>query len=275
MLRNAKARGDRRLKLAAGKSRWNSPPPMPELPATQWLLALLAAFGVGVAKSGFAGLSMVHVLVFAFLFGARDSTGVVLPMLIIGDICAVCAFRQHARWDYIRKMLPPAMLGVVGGWLVMRWLSEAAFKPVTGGIILALTTLQLFRMSRPQLFEHVPHALWFAWMMGLLAGVTTMLANAAGPIMALYFLAVALPKMEFVGTSAWFFLILNCAKVPFSVELGLIHPGTLLFNAALAPAIIVGLFVGRWLVVRISQRLFDAFLLAFVAIAALRLIGLF
>lgn len=246
---------------------------MPALSLFQWSLAILAAFGIGIAKSGFAGVSMVHVLVFAFLFGARDSTGVVLPMLIVGDIAAVSAFRQHARWDYIRRMLPPACLGVILGWLLMQRISDAAFKPLIGAIILLLTALQLFRLARPRLFQDVPHSIWFAWSMGLLAGVTTMLANAAGPIMALYFLAIALPKLEFVGTSAWFFLVINCFKVPFSAGLGLIHPGTLLFNAALVPAIIAGLFAGRWMVTRIAQKLFDGLLLAFAAAAALRLIG--
>ena len=111
--------------------------------------------------------------------------------------------------------------------------------------------------------------------MGLLAGVTTMVANAAGPIMALFLIAVSLPKLELVGTSAWFFFVINCLKVPFSVQLGLIHPGTLLLNAVLVPAIGAGLVAGRWCVTRIPQRLFDALLLAFAAIAALRLIGLF
>ena len=247
---------------------------MPELTLSQWSLAVLGGFGVGVAKSGFAGVSMLHVLIFAFLFGARDSTGVVLPMLIVGDIAAVTAFRQHARWDYIRRMLPPACLGVVAGWLVMQRISEAAFRPLIGAIILSLTALQLVRLWRPHLFQHVPHARWFAWSMGLLAGLTTMLANAAGPIMALYFLAIALPKLEFVGTSAWFFLVINSFKVPFSVALGLIQPGTVLFNAALVPAIVAGLFAGRWMITRIAQKLFDGLLLAFAFAAALRLIGL-
>jgi uncharacterized membrane protein YfcA len=248
---------------------------MPDLTPSQWLLATLAAFGIGVGKAGFAGVSMFHVIVFAFLFGARDSTGVVLPMLIVGDVCAVAAFRQHARWDFVRRMLPPAGLGVVLGWAAMQRLSDAAFKPLIGAIILALAMLQLARMQRPQWFAEVPHATWFAWTMGLLAGLTTMLANAAGPIMALYFLAVTLPKLEFVGTSAWFFLVLNLFKVPFSAQLGLIHGGTLLLNAALIPAIIAGLIAGRWLVLRIAQRIFDGLLLAFVAAAALRLLGVF
>jgi uncharacterized membrane protein YfcA len=248
---------------------------MPDLTATQWLLAILSALGIGIAKSGFAGVSMVHVLIFAFLFGARNSTGVVLPMLIVGDICAVLAFRQHARWDYIRRMLGPACVGVIAAWAWMHRLDENLYKPVIGGIILALSALQITRMRRPDWFAHIPHAHWFAWSLGLLAGVTTMLANAAGPIMALYFLAVALPKLEFVGTSAWFFFILNVFKVPFSAGLGLIHRDTLLLNAALVPAIVFGLFFGRWLIRRVSQRLFDGLLLAFAAVAALRLLRLF
>lgn len=248
---------------------------MPELSTAQWLLSILAAFGIGVAKSGFAGVSLLHVLVFAMIFGARDSTGVVLPMLIVGDICAVTAFHQHARWDFIRKMLPPACLGVIVGWALMHRLDEAVFKPLIGWIILGLAALQIARMQRPNWFLKIPHATWFAWTMGMMAGVTTMLANAAGPVMALYFLAIALPKLEFVGTSAWFFLSINLFKVPFSVGLGLIHQQTLLFNAVLIPAIIVGLLGGRWLVTRIPQKLFDALLLFFVAVAAFRMIGLF
>lgn len=248
---------------------------MPDPTVLKWILAVIAAFGIGVSKSGFAGVSLVHVLVFIFLFGVRDSTGVVLPMLIVGDILAVVAFRQHARWIYIRRLLPPAITGIIIGWSMMQRISDAAFKPLVGAIILVLTALQVLRLYRPHLYEKVPHQLWFAWLMGLLAGVTTMLANAAGPIMALFFIAVSMPKFELVGTSAWFFLIINCLKVPFSVQLGLIHPATLLFNATLIPAIAAGLFIGRWCVTRIPQRIFDGLLLAFVAIAALRLIGLF
>ena len=100
-----------------------------------------------------------------------------------------------------------------------------------------------------------------------------MLANAAGPIIAIYCVAVGLPKFELVGTSAWFFFIINAFKVPFSVALGLIHGQTLALNAILSPAILFGMFVGRWLTTHIPQRLFDGLLLVFAAVAALRLIG--
>ena len=219
-------------------------------------------------------MSLVQVLIFAFLFGARESTGVVLPMLLVGDVCAVRIFHQHARWTYVRRMLPPACVGVIAASIVMRGLSEAVYKPTIGVIILSLTLLQITRLLRPQWFGNVPHALWFAWTIGLAAGAATMLANAAGPIFVIYCLAVGLPKFELVGTSAWFFFIINAFKVPFSVALGLIHGGTLALNAVLTPAILCGIFIGRWLTAHMPQRLFDGLLLAFAFVAALRLVGL-
>jgi uncharacterized membrane protein YfcA len=245
---------------------------MPELTPSDWAFAIAAAFALGVGKAGFAGLSIVHVLIFAFLFGARDSTGIVLPMLLVGDVCAVTAFHQHAQWRYVRRMLPPACLGVVAGAIVMHGMDNASFKPVIGALILGLTLLQMIRMFRPRWLGEVPHTRWFAWTIGLLAGVATMLANAAGPVFALYCMAVALPKFEVVGTIAWFFFIINAFKVPFSVGLGLIDRYTLLLNAVLAPAVVAGVLGGRWLVNWLPQRVFELVLLAFAAIAALRLI---
>jgi uncharacterized membrane protein YfcA len=172
-------------------------------------------------------------------------------------------------------MLPPACLGVIGAALFMRGLSEAVYKPIIGSIILTLTALQFVNLQRPDWFGSVPHARWFAWTLGLLAGAATMLANAAGPVFSIYCLAVGLPKLELVATGAWFFLIVNAFKVPFSAALGLIHGQTLLLNVVLSPMVGVGLLAGRWLTRRIPQQLFDRLLLAFAAVAALRLIGLF
>ncbi len=248
-------------------------PPMPDLTPLQWLLAVMAAAGIGISKSGFAGFGLLHVIVFAFLFGARDSTGVLLPMLIAGDIAAVTVFRRHARWVYIRRMLPPTMVGVIVAAAVMSRLDDRMFRPVIGWIILALTILQVSRMLRPEWFTRVPHTRRFAWGMGLAAGGATMLANAAGSILALYCVAVSLPKWELVGTTAWLFLLINVFKLPFSVGLGLVHVDTLLLGAALLPAIGAGLLAGRWLTQRLPQRVFDAFLTAFAGVAALRLIG--
>ncbi len=248
---------------------------MPALTLTQWLLCILAGLGVGVAKSGFAGVSLVHVLVMASIFGDKASTGVVLPMLIVGDICAVIAFKRHAVWKHVARTLPVACIGVaVGMWLMTR-IPATAYKPIIGWTVLTLVLVQVWRMWKPAMFDKVPHSLPFAATMGLLAGITTMMANAAGPVMGLYFLAVGLPKFQLTGTSAWFFLIINLYKVPFSLGLGLIGKDTLLFNLALAPVILAGLFLGRWLLHHVPQKLFDGLILAFAAFVALLRIGVF
>lgn len=248
---------------------------LPELTTAQWALAFVSAFGLGIAKSGFAGVGLFHVVVFAFLFGAKTSTGIVLPMLIFGDVCAVLSFRQHARWDYIKSMSLPTGIGVIVGWALMDLISESAYKPVIGSIILGLAAMQLSRMWRPGWFERVPHAAWFAWSLCLIAGFCTMLANGAGGIIALYLVTVSMPKLEVVGTTAWFFLMLNVFKVPFSVQLGLIGANTLAINAVMIPSIVLGLLAGRWLIHRIPQRQFDSLVLLLSSVAALRLIGVF
>jgi len=246
---------------------------MPPLTVTQWITAAIGAIGIGISKSGFSGFSLLYVLIFASIFGARGSTGIVLPMLIFGDLSAVRAFHKQAHWRSIRRMLPPACVGVLFAAGAMSRISDATYKPVIGWIILVLAAMHVLRTIRPEWFGNVPHSLGFAWGMGLLSGATTMLANAAGPIFSLYALAIGLPKYELVGTSAWFFFIMNVFKVPFSYALGLIQGSTLLLNVVMIPAILAGLFFGRWLTRVVSQQLFNNLLLAFAAIAALRLVG--
>ena len=246
---------------------------MPSLSPLEWVLAVAAAVGMGFSKAGLAGVGLFHVLIFAFLFGARQSTGYVLPLLIVGDICAVVALHQHVRWDYVRRMLPPSCVGVVLAAVFMRGVSDATFKPLIGWIVLVLAVMQAIRLRWPNWLGDVPHTRIAVWSIGLLAGAATMLANAAGPVIALYCLAVGLPKFEVVGTLAWFFFIINVFKVPFSAGLGLIRADTLLLNVVLIPAVIVGVFSGRWIVHRLAQRTFDLLMLAFAAVAALRLIA--
>lgn len=246
--------------------------------AGQWLLAVLAATGIGVSKSGLPGISLLHVAIFAHLFPGLASTGVVLPMLVAGDIGAVLLFRRHAQWPHVFRTLPPALVGVVAGWAVMGWtqrqgIPAARFGPVIGGIVLLLALTQLGRHWKPDLFARAPHTRGFAWTLGFIAGVTTMLANAAGPVLGLYLLAVALPKDAFVGTAAWFFLLINLLKVPFSAQLGLIQASTLTFNLVLIPAIIAGLFLGRGVIARLPQKWFDSLVLGFALLAAARLLA--
>ena len=153
---------------------------MPHLTLVQWLLAVAGAACVGISKAGISGMGLLPVVIFAFLFGARTSTGIVLPMLIVGDVTAVRTFHQHARWDYIRRMLPPACLGVMISAWYMRSISEAVYKPVIGVIILGLTALQLARMQKPERLGRGPHPPLMALPIGRLPGGPVRLAAHGG-----------------------------------------------------------------------------------------------
>jgi uncharacterized membrane protein YfcA len=173
-------------------------------------------------------------------------------------------------------MLPPTAIGVILGYVVMTHITDSrVFGPIIGWIVLIMVVLQAMRRWFPSTFEKAPHTRGFAWSMGVSSGVATMLANGAGPIMTLYFLATETPKFALVGTSAWMFLIVNSYKVPFSWHLGLIHGSSLLFNLILIPAIVVGTFTGKWLIRFIRQDIFETMVLIFATVASLHMIRVF
>lgn len=246
----------------------------PSLSTTGWCVAILAALSVGLAKSGFAGFGMVPVLLMAEIMPARESTGAVLPLLICGDLLAVIFFRKHAQWGYILRTLPPALAGIAAGWWLMtlNCISDRVFRVLIGLIVLALAGMQIWLKWRPEGFERLPHSRQAAWCAGSLSGITTMLANAAGPIMTLYLLAAGLPKWQFVGTAAFFFLAVNLVKVPFSLGLGLINSQSCALDLLLFPAVALGVVLGRKMIALASQKLFENLVLIFAALAAGKLI---
>jgi hypothetical protein len=243
-----------------------------DLATQQWLYAIMAAACVGISKSGFGAMAIPGILLMTQVMPARESTGVVLPMLILADLFAVHAFRKFTVWRLLVKILPAAVLGVVVGWWLMPLIPAGLFTPIIGWIIIALLLLTIFQKCSSQLQEIAADHPAVAWPLGLLAGVSTMLANAAGPAMTVYLLASRLPKYEFVGTAAWFFFFINLIKVPFSASLGLITPQTLLFNLLLAPAVLIGLFLGKFLLGKINQKAFEWLLISLSLLGALRLI---
>jgi uncharacterized membrane protein YfcA len=232
----------------------------------------MAAVCVGISKSGFGAMAIPGILLMTQVMPARESTGVILPMLILADLFAVHAFRKFTVWRLLLKILPAAALGVVVGWWLMPLIPAGLFTPVIGWIILALLLLTILQKCSSQLQEIAADHPAVSWPLGLLAGVSTMLANAAGPAMTVYLLASRLPKYEFVGTAAWFFFFINIIKVPFSASLGLITSQTLLFNLLLAPAVLIGLFLGKFLLGKINQKAFEWILISLSLLGALRLI---
>lgn len=247
---------------------------MPDLSSPWvWTLAAAAALCVGLSKTGFGGLGIVSVSLFAQLFPAKESTGALLPLMIFADFFAVWFYRRHAHWPDLLKLLPATLAGIVCGWWLMPRIPDRTFTVLLGWVILALMGITVAQRLRPSVTDKMGGHPWLGLAAGWATGVTTMLANAAGAIAAFYFLARRMDKMTFVGTAAWFFLIVNLAKVPFSLQLGLINPASLRFDALLLPIVLAGAVAGRVLLRRVPQRLFEGITIALAGAAALRLIA--
>lgn len=241
----------------------------------QWALAILAAALVGLSKTGIAGLGILVVSVFALLIpSTKQSSGIVLPLLILGDLVAVLAYRRHTQWSHLWRLFPWTALGVLVGYFAMGRINDHQARVLIGLIVCAMVALHLWRRWRTARGADAgdEHGIGFAITVGVLAGFTTLVANAAGPLMAIYLLAMRLPKMEYVGTGAVFFMLLNWFKVPFMVDLGLITVDSLKFNAILAPAVLVGAWFGKWLLPRIDQKLFEFLALLLSAAAGVKLL---
>lgn len=208
-----------------------------------------------------------------FIFPAKESVGILLPFLIVGDIFAVIYYRRSVVWKYLVSLVPWVLIGIIGGYFVLNQVNSDQLKPMIGVLVLALIILQISRERFGEAFnEALPKATWFTILIGVLAGFTTMIGNAAGGVMAIYLLVKGLPKQEFVGTGAWFFLFVNVIKVPFYIQLDLITLESVTFNAWLAPAIIIGAMIGVKILPKIPQRTFQVLILAFTALGAIRLL---
>ena len=238
----------------------------------QWVLAVVAALAIGLAKTGISGLGLLAAVIFANLMPAKHASGFVLPMLVFADVVAVASYRRHAQWSYLWKLFPWTALGVVGGYLAMGRIDDRQAKVLIGTIVLVLLAVHLVRRSRPAAEERADHGWWYAPVMGVLAGFTTLVANAAGPLMVIYLLSMRLPKMEYMGTGAYYFLLMNLFKVPFMVNLGLIDAHSFRGNLLLLPAVIVGALAGRVILQRINQKLFENLALGLSAAAGVKLL---
>lgn len=208
-----------------------------------------------------------------YVFPAKESIGILLPMLVVGDLFAVIFYRRSVVWKYLISLIPWVMIGIVFGYFVLNAINSDQLKPLIGVIVLALIILHISRERFGEKFtKALPKSLWFTISMGILAGFTTMIGNAAGGVMAIYLLMKGLPKNEFVGTGAWFFMFVNLIKIPFYISLGLITFESITFNMWLIPTILIGAFIGIKVVPLIPQKVFQTLILGFALIGAVRLI---
>ncbi|MER8157104.1 sulfite exporter TauE/SafE family protein [Streptomyces sp. NPDC094472] len=248
---------------------------------TLWEFAALAAASilVGFSKTAVSGANTVSLAIFAAVLPARESTGVLLPLLIVGDLLAVRTYRRHAHWGTLVRLFPAVAAGVVVGTAFLVWAGDAEVRTSIGAILLLMAGVTVWR-RRAAARAAAPAtsdadgagARLKAGSYGVLGGFTTMVANAGGPVMSLYLLSAGFRKLGFLGTSAWFFLIVNVAKVPFSVGLGLIDGRSLLLDALLALFVLPGAYIGKACVDRINQRLFERLVIGATVLGGLQLL---
>lgn len=243
---------------------------MTELSVGGWIVLAIAAVIIGLTKSALPGGGTVAVALFAAVLPARESTGTILLLLIAGDMFALFTYRRHADFGALLRLAPAVIVGVLGGVVFLAFAGDSAVRVTIGIILLAVIVITLWRRRRESasIRASVPAAIAY----GGLSGFTTMVANAAGPIMSMYLLAARVDMRAFLGTSAVFFAAINIFKVPFSVGLGLITVPGLVIVAVLLPLVIIGAVAGRLIAPHIPRRRFEHLVIVLTIVGAVYLL---
>jgi len=255
---------------------------MPELAAYQWVLAGLSAAIMGLSKTCLPGAGTLGVPLLAIAVGGRESVGVMLPLLLCGDLFALAWYRQHARWDLLMGLAKWVFVGVALGGLTLYWSGQSPAAShlsnlIIGALVLVMLGVHLGRKRWGDLL--VPSRPLFRRATGAAAGFATTVSNAAGPVTSLYLAAARIDRNQFLGTSAWFYFVFNSAKVPLFLYLGHANPSaplmtgsSLLLDLWLLPAMALGAIGGRWLLKALSERLFEDLVLWLAAAASCKLV---
>ena len=237
-----------------------------------WIVVALCALMVGATKTGIPGLGILVVPLMALAMPTDKSVGTLLGILIVADLFAIAYHRHNAKCSHILRLLPVTMAGIVTAYFGLKKVDQEQLKPIIGVIVLAMLAINYWRTRAGSKDVSIPSQWWFAAAMGFMAGITTMMANAAGPVMIIYLMAMRLPKMEFVGTSAWFFFIINWLKVPFSTRLEMMTWQSVKLDLMMLPFIAAGAVAGIFFLKRVPQKAFTTIVQLLAAAAAIALL---
>lgn len=245
---------------------------LPHLTETQWLLAVICGLLIGMTKTGFSGASLFIIPLFVGIFGAKASVGVVLPMFIVADVFAVKHYHRHANWKVIFKLLPPAMVGILIALFVGELIDDEQFQHLIALILLSLIGFTIL-LDFSKVDFTLPDIWWITLLLGLIGGFTSMIGNAAGPILSLYLISLHLPKNIMIATGAWFFFIVNVAKMPLHVFVwNTIHVESLVFNTVMILPILAGAVLGVYLIKIIPGKMYRWFILISTAVSSIALL---
>ena len=256
---------------------------LPTLTTTAWILLAVVAALCGIAKTALPGTATIAVALCTAALPAKESTGAILLMLMTGDLLAVWSYRGDADFRMLRRLVPAVLAGVAAGALFLHLASNDSTRRLIGAILLILVAVTLYqrRSATRNRSDDAPEAVppptpagsrLARLVYGSLAGFTTMVANAGGPVTSMYFLACRYPVKAFLGTTAWFFFLVNLVKLPFSVSAGLVNPTTLSLAAVAAPVVIASALAGRRLAEHMDQRVFEPIIVALTVVSALPLL---
>jgi hypothetical protein len=224
-----------------------------------------------MSKTGISGVGLMVVPLLANAFGSRPSVGLLLPILIFADIFAVTWYNRHAQWKHIVRLLPWAFAGIILATLVGKSISDQTFNRLLAALVIGGIAILLWRDVRSDKLK-IPQSRWFAGGLGLLGGFSTMIGNAAGPVMALYLLSMRLPKNSFIGTGAWFFFIVNLSKVPIHIwSWKTITLNSFMLDVMVIPAVAAGAFLGIWLVRLLPEKFYRLLVIVTTLLSALLL----
>jgi hypothetical protein len=243
-----------------------------DISTLEWIIIMVCGMLIGMSKVGVPGVSMIVVPALAFIFGAKQSTGVLLPILMMADLFGVAYYRRHANWNHLVKVIPWAVVGLVLALWVGELVNDEQFKNLIAILVFLSIGLMLWQDKRKgtNLF---PDKWWFAAFMGILGGFATMIGNVAGPVFAIYLLAMHLPKNSFIGTSAWFFMVINFTKFPLQYFVwDNIRTETLLVDLVTLPTIALGAYLGIKLVKTIPEQAYRGVVILITAISAFLLL---
>ena len=240
----------------------------------QLVVLMIAAVLIGINKTGLPGLGLLPVVMLANTFPVGLSTGIQLGMLALADLPAAWYYRKTVNWKQLGRLIPMALVGILCGHFVLHWIKDDwTLNLLIGAVILALCIFGLLKDFILKDKEKIPTHWTFAAFFGLLAGFTTQVANAAGPVMAIYLIAMRFEKKEYMGTAAWYFMILNWTKVPIFMYEGRITLASVRADLAMIPLLLVGAAIGIWMLKKMPQKLFEKVVLVLAAAAAVKLLA--
>ena len=234
------------------------------------IVIAILGFMIGLAKGGFGGLGALLTPILALVLPVALAVGVLLPMLMVGDVFAVYMYWKEWDTDLVKRMLPAGIVGAIAGTFLLSWLSPDGLRIVLGIFVLVLVVYR-FVSDRIQAMRYEPRP-WHAPAAGFLAGLASGMFNNGGPSFNSYLLLQKLRARPFIATAAIYFAILNIIKVPGFLYTGVLDLPLLFSLWWVFLFIPVGIWVARITLTRLSPSAFEWIIIVLLIFSSLWLL---